>query len=146
MPHAIQYVSQDIVYMSKPHYCPDCGDPLKKVKVSRVVNSGSDEAKDMPQMFSKTRVGARGVQFRSYRFVGDVKYVWKEFECERCHRHLTVEEMMQIEGVTDTAAPEKAAEKSPEELRRIKIKKLIFNKILPFVILALIAVICHYVK
>ena len=141
MVHGVQYINLDATYMAKKHYCPDCKCELKKIKVSKIVNSGSEEAKDMPKMFSKIRIGSRGVQFRSYYFVGDIKYVWKEFECDCCHRHFTVEEMKEIEGIS---TPD-VQERSPEEIKKIKIKKLIFNKILPIVILILIAIIYKFV-
>jgi hypothetical protein len=137
MAHGVQYVNQDIGYMSKKHYCPDCKCELKKVNVSKIINSGSEEAKNMPKMFSKTRIGIRGIQFRSYRYVGDIEYIWKEFDCENCKRHFTVEEMKEIEGIS---SPE-VQERSPEEIKKIKIKKLIFNKILPIAILILIGII-----
>ena len=139
MANGIRYINNDILYMSKQHFCPDCKCELKKVKVSKIVNSNSAEANDMPKMFSKTRIGARGVKFRSYNYVGDTKYVWKEFECENCHRHFTVEEMKEIEGLTSHTN-----EKTPEELKRIKIKQLIFNKILPAIILIIIALVYRF--
>lgn len=30
----------------KKHYCPVCGEELQKIKVSKIVNSKSEEAKD----------------------------------------------------------------------------------------------------
>lgn len=142
MPHAVQYINNDPIYMAKKHYCPDCKCELQKVKVSKVVNSSSDEAKDIPKLFSKTVVGSRGVKFRRYNYIGDVKYVYKEFECEKCGRHFTVDEMKKIEGVDDVP-PE---ELSPEEQRKIKIDRFIFNKVLPVAVLILIAVIYHFIK
>ncbi len=140
MAHGIQYINKDAAYMAKKHFCPDCKTELKKVKVSKVINSSSEEAKEMPKMFSRTIVGSRGIKFRKFNYMGDIKYVWKEFECDSCHRHFTVEEMKELEGVK---TPE-AKELSPEELKRIKIKRLLFNKILPIAIIALIAIISYF--
>ena len=140
MANTIQYINKDSAYIAKKHYCPVCNSELKKVNVSKVINSGSEEAKDMPKMFSSTVIGSRGVKFRSYKAVGDVKFVWKEFDCESCNRHFTVEEMKEIEGITQN----ETQERSPEEIKKIKTKKLLFNKILPFAILALIAIISYF--
>lgn len=134
MAHGIRYINNDIAYVSKKHFCPDCKCELRKVEVSKVVNSDSDEAKNMPKMFSKTRIGSRGIKFRSYNYIGDIKYVWKEFECDICHRHFTVEEMKKIEGMSL-----ESKERAPEEIKKIKIKRFIFNKVLPAIILILIA-------
>ncbi len=137
MAHAVMQVSEDIVYLSKKHFCPSCNSELKKVKVSKIVNSASEEAKNMPKMFSRTHIGSRGIKLRSYKFIGDVKYIFTEFECETCKRHFTVEEMKKIEGVL----PDVTEERSPEEEKRIQRKRFIFNKVVPIVILILIALI-----
>ena len=81
----IKYFSNDVFYMMKKHYCPVCNILLKKVKVSRVVNSKSPEAKKFD--FS-------AVDGWMY---GNVKFIWKEFECPECKRHITVREMKEIE-------------------------------------------------
>lgn len=81
MLNGIKYFNNDIFYMMKKHYCPDCKALLKKVKVSRIVNSKSPEAKNFD--FSDVD--------------GNVKFVWKEFECSECKRHITVSEMREIE-------------------------------------------------
>ena len=81
-------VYNDIFYMLKPHFCPDCHCRLKKVKVSRVVNSNSPEAKNFDF----------GLGTGNY-LVGDVEFVWKEFECPSCKKHLTVNEMKKMEAV-----------------------------------------------
>lgn len=137
MAHAIRYINKDSSYLSQKHYCPDCQSVLKKIKVSKVMNSNSQEAADMPKMFSKTRVGIGRVKFRRYNYVGDVEYIWNELECEICNRHFTVEEMKKIEGV----AMANLHERSPEEIKKIKQKKLLFNTILPIIILILIAIV-----
>ncbi len=81
MLNGIKYFNNDVFYMMKKHYCPDCKTLLKKVKVSRIVNSKSPEAKNFD--FSDVD--------------GNVKFVWKEFECSECKRHITVSEMREIE-------------------------------------------------
>lgn len=77
----IQYFNDNVLYMMKKHYCPFCNTRLKKVKVSCIVNSDSPEAKD----------------FDFTDLCGNVKFVWKEFECEQCKKHFTVKEMKKFE-------------------------------------------------
>ena len=77
----MQYFNDSVLYMMKKHYCPVCNTLLKKVKVSRVVNSKSPEAKD----------------FDFTDLCGNVKFVRKEFECPQCKKHITVKEMKEIE-------------------------------------------------
>lgn len=86
MNHGVKYVCNDFFYLIKKHFCPDCKTLLKKVKVSRIVNSSSPEAKD----FDFTSGD-------SWLF-GDIKFIWKEFECPKCGRRITVKEMQKIEN------------------------------------------------
>ena len=88
MIHGIKYFNEDLFYVRKAHFCPDCKAKMKTVKVNRVVNSRSPEAKDFD--FS----GADGTYA-----VGNIKFVWKEFECPSCGSHLTVQHMKEAEGV-----------------------------------------------
>lgn len=141
MAHSVIFINNDSAYLARKHLCPNCQMELNKIKVSKIVNSRSEEAKNMPKMHSQTMIGSRGIKFRSYNYVGNVKYVWKELECPNCHLHFTVDQMKEIEGITSSSVPER----SPQELKRIKIKKLIFNWILPIVTFALIAFIIHFV-
>lgn len=82
----IQWISKDPIYVNfVKHYCPHCNGLLKKVKVSRIVNSYSPEAKDFD--FST---------FDSY-MIGNVKFIWSELHCENCNINFTVDEMKKIE-------------------------------------------------
>ena len=93
------YRNDDPIYMAKKHYCPACNIELKKVKVSQFVdNSSQEDGQKNTTLFSDTRVGSRGVQFRKYKYIGETKYVWKEFDCEQCGRHFTVTQMKTIES------------------------------------------------
>ena len=140
MANSVQYINQDVIYLSRQHYCPHCQSELKKVEVSKILDRRSEEAKNMPKMFSKTVISSRGIRFRNYNFAGNVKYVWKEFECDTCNCHFTIEEMKKIEGIVES----EISEKSPEEAKKVKLKKLIFNKILPFALFIVIAIIYYF--
>ncbi len=80
-----KYFNNDVFYLMKKHHCPVCNILLKKVKVSRVVNSKSSEAKNFD--FS----GVDGWMWEN------IKFIWKEFACPNCKRHITVKEMKEIE-------------------------------------------------
>ncbi|MBQ2770607.1 MAG: hypothetical protein IJF41_05170 [Clostridia bacterium] len=70
----------------KKHYCPVCNEKLKKVKISRIVNSRSEEAKDFD--FSSSGDGY---------MTGNVKFVWTEFACSDCTRNFSVNEIYDYE-------------------------------------------------
>ncbi len=79
-------MNDDIFYtVFKKHFCPQCGEKLKRIKVSKVVNSGSPEAKDYDFADADSFM------------TGDVEFIWKEFYCERCKKQISVSEMKQIE-------------------------------------------------
>ena len=137
MIHGVHYVSQDLFFLAKKHNCPNCKCELRKVKVSKVINSSSDEAKDMPKMFSRTRVGNQGIQLRSYHYVGNIKYVWKEFACDNCHSHYTVDDLKEIARVSESALRQLPA----EEQKKIERKKIFFHKVLPIMCFILMAMI-----
>ena len=68
----------------KQHYCPKCKSVLSLIKVSKVVNSKSPEAKDY--------------DFSSFDFTdGDVKFIWDEFVCPACDYQISIRDMALIE-------------------------------------------------
>ena len=69
----------------KKHCCPTCNEKLEVIKVSKVVNSKSQEAKNYD--FSL------GDSF----MVGDVEFIWNEFYCPVCDKRVSIDEMKQIE-------------------------------------------------
>ncbi len=73
------------VYLKK-HNCPVCSRELQKVKVSRIVNSQSEEAKDYD--FSSAGNGY---------MIGNVKFIWTEFACAHCNRNYSVNEIYDYE-------------------------------------------------
>ena len=98
MTHGVRYVRQDIKYLSKEHNCPICNAPLSVVKSSKVINSNSEEAKDIPPIIPRVVVGGRGLKLRNYSGVGNIKWIWKEFKCPNCDHSFTVEQMKEIES------------------------------------------------
>ena len=87
-----KYFNKDVVYVSlTKHFCSICGEKLRTVKVSKVVNFNSPEAEKYDFSFG----GAR-----KYDMIvdGDVKFIWKEFECPNCKKHFTIDEMKILEG------------------------------------------------
>lgn len=105
MIHGVRYVRQDVSYISKKHSCPTCGTPLDVIKVSKVIDSNSEEAKELPPIIPGTVISTRGIKFRKYTAVGNIKWYRKEFKCPNCCRRFTVEQLKQIE-----AAPEELRE------------------------------------
>lgn len=65
----------------KKHYCPCCGEKLKKIRPSEVVNSKSEEAKNYD--FSN------GDAF----MVGNVKFIRTVFRCNKCGKTYTIKEV-----------------------------------------------------
>lgn len=62
------------------HRCPACGEELTKEKVSKIVNSESEEAKNYH--FSSCGDGY---------MVGNVKFIWTEFVCLKCNQNYSVD-------------------------------------------------------
>jgi len=71
------------VYFRK-QYCPQCGNRLKRVKVSKIVNSNSEES----------------INFNFHTMdnymIGNVKFIWSEFRCQFCNKNYTIEELKKI--------------------------------------------------
>ena len=84
----IHYFNHDVFYLWKKHYCPQCKKQLKTIKVSRVVDTNSPEAKQFP---SRKYYGIPIA-------VKKVKYVWKEFQCLNCAKHFTIQDIKNIEA------------------------------------------------
>ena len=81
-----RYFNNDVIYtMLKKHYCPECGTKLTRIKISKIVNSKSPEAKNYDFTLGDSFM------------VGDVKFVWKEFYCPTCKKRMPIDEMKRIE-------------------------------------------------
>jgi len=74
------------------HYCPVCGEELKKQKVSKITNSRSEEAKNYDFSFA-------GDGYMS----GNVKFIWTEFACLKCNKNYSVNDVYKAEKVKKTA-------------------------------------------
>lgn len=82
----IQRIYKNPFYVNlKKHYCPNCGNLLSKIKVSRIINSNSPEA----------------TKFDFYTLdnymIGNVKFIWTEFRCSVCQINFTIDVVRQIE-------------------------------------------------
>lgn len=73
-------------WVHKKHYCPKCNTLMKIIKVSKIVNSKSMEAKDFDFQSGETYM------------IGNVKFIWNEFRCPECGMQLTIEEMKNYEN------------------------------------------------
>ena len=59
----------------KKHHCPACNALLTTIKVSKVVNSKSEEAKNFDFSSGDTYM------------VGNIKFIWTEFQCNVCNKY-----------------------------------------------------------
>ncbi len=76
------YYSPIFSYLKK-HYCPKCSSILVPIKVSKIVNSRSPEAK-----YYDFSVG-----ITAGAFIGDVKFTWNEFKCPQCGYQISVKDL-----------------------------------------------------
>jgi len=84
---AVKYIFENPFYVKlKKHYCPNCSKVLTVKKVSKIVNSKSDEAKyfdfDNGENFMR----------------GDVKFIWNIFYCNDCKNEITIKDMKKYEA------------------------------------------------
>ena len=148
------YRNEDPIYMAKKHYCPACNIKLKKVKVSQIVDGSSQEdGQKSSTLFSDTRIGSKGVQFRKYKYMGETQYVWKEFDCEQCGRHFTVTQIKTLESAPQErkkellahfdASPKQENEPIREAKKGIpKAVKLALCISIPVIVAIFVLVIC----
>ena len=82
----IQRIYKNPFYINfKKHYCPNCKAALEKVKVSKIVNSKSEEARSIDFEFGESFM------------IGNVKFIWIEFQCPICRIRFPIDEMKRIE-------------------------------------------------
>ncbi len=85
--HGVVRIGNRPVFMKwGKHYCPACNAPLKKMQISRIVNSHSEEAKNF--------------KYKDYfdNMVGNIKFIWTEYTCETCQKGYSVDEIHQVES------------------------------------------------
>lgn len=83
--HIKRTFNNPIFVQCKKHFCPQCGQLLKSVKVSRIVNSKSPEAKDFDFHTGDTYM------------IGNVKFIWTEFQCASCKVNYSIDEIKHTE-------------------------------------------------
>ncbi len=69
------------------HFCPNCDEKLQKLKISKIVNSQSEEAKD----YDFSSPGGDGYM------IGNVKFIWTEFYCGKCDKNFSINSIYQAE-------------------------------------------------
>lgn len=92
----VQRIYKNPFYVNlKKHHCPVCGRLLNKTKVSKTVNSNSLES--------------RKFDFHTLDnyMIGNVKFIYTEFQCVTCKRNYTIEEMKIIEKLRHGGKNEK---------------------------------------
>ena len=127
MAYGKKFISEDITYLRKNHFCPTCEGKVDVVSVSRVIDPKSEEAKDFDFTLGN-----------GTNMVGPVEFHWKEFECRECQKHYTVRQMKKIEGIEEKTL----SQMSPMET-------MIHNlKVIAFLILAalIFAIIQHFLN
>ena len=84
--HGVKRIWSSPIFLHfKKHYCPACNSELKPTKVSKVVNSKSEEAKNFD--FSAGDV----------YMLGNIKFIWTELKCMDCNCTYSIKEMKTIE-------------------------------------------------
>ena len=84
--HHVQKILRYPFYVNcKKHCCINCGEILRKIKTSKIVNSNSPEAEN----FDFHTVD-------SY-MIGNVRFIHTEFQCPKCKRKFTIDEIKEIE-------------------------------------------------
>ena len=87
--HGVKRIRSSPIFLHlKKHYCPACNSKLKPTKVSKVVNSKSDEAEKFD--FSAGDVF----------MCGNIKFIWTELKCMDCNCTYSIKEMKAIEKNT----------------------------------------------
>ncbi len=69
----------------KKHYCPVCKNLLAATKVSKIVNSKSEEAKNYDFSSGDTYM------------IGNIKFIWNEFHCPACSKSYSMQEIRENE-------------------------------------------------
>ena len=103
----------NVIYMRfKKHACPQCGEQLKVIKMTKVVKSKTREAANFNFKACDVNLGEK------------VKFIWYEFKCKKCNVQYTEEAMRKHDKEMKKKAAEerKAAKKAAREEARLKRK------------------------
>lgn len=71
----------------KKHYCPNCGARLVLIKMKKVINSKSEEAK----MYDFQNV--------DNFYIGNVEFIWDELKCYECGYQATIKDFKKLEKI-----------------------------------------------
>ncbi len=85
--HVKRIWSRPLFVKWRKHLCPVCGKKLQKIKISKIVNSQSEEAKD----YDFSSPGGDGYM------IGNVKFIWTEFYCGKCDKNFSINGIYQTE-------------------------------------------------
>ncbi len=77
----------------KKHFCPNCKGLLTTTKVSKIVNSKSDEAKN----YDFSSPGG------DTYMIGNVKFIRSEFFCPECAKNYSIDEIFSTEKARSKA-------------------------------------------
>ena len=94
------------VYMRvKKHNCPQCGEQMKVVKITKVVRAKTKEAANFDFTACDLSLGDK------------VKFIWYEFKCKKCDKTYTEAAMRDIEK--QQRKKEKAEKKAAKKAERV---------------------------
>ncbi len=80
--HHVQRIYRAPFFVNfKKHYCPKCGNRLKKIKAHKIVDAKSPEASSFDFH-----------TLDNYMY-GKVKFIWTEFQCPRCKFIYTIDKL-----------------------------------------------------
>ena len=86
--HHVKRIWSRPLYMKwRKHFCPLCSEELQKVKISKIVHSQSEEAKD----YDCPSHGGDG------SMIGNVKFIWTELSCSKCKKSYSINDIYQAE-------------------------------------------------
>ena len=71
----------------KKYKCADCKVKLNRKKVSKIINTKSEEAKN----YDFSQPGGDGYM------IGNIKFVKTAFRCNKCDKTYSIEELLEIE-------------------------------------------------
>ena len=95
--HHVKHIwSRPFLMNWRKPFCPLCGEKLQKIKISKIVHSQSEEAKD----YDFSSPGGDGYM------IGNVKFIWTEFYCDKCDKNFSINSIYQTEKEANKAGQE----------------------------------------